>query len=132
MAQALCQANRYRVVRRRRDATPFDPKYSQGITRGEARLAADSVEIPYTIKTDGGPVEGVAKFSSTGAVVSVMQRWTKPPLFVTSITSVITYGYRDGALVIAGMTVDAKANIVLVRKHYRIRFEFLEWARKSG
>jgi|GEM_PF-1150785 len=113
------------------DATPFDPKYAPGITRGAARSAGSFVEIPYTIKTDGGPVEGVAKFSNDGTVMSATQRWTKPPPFVAALTSTIEYGYRDGALVIAGMTIDVEASILLVRKHYRMRFEFLEWARKT-
>lgn len=113
------------------DATPFDPKYASGVTCGPARAASGFVEVPYTIKTDGGPVEGVVRFSNGGMVVSATQQWTKPPIFVTSIVSNIDYGYRDGALVIAGMTIDAQASILLIRKHYRIHFQFLEWARKS-
>lgn len=113
------------------DATPFDPKYAPVVTRGTARLTGSFVEIPYTIKTDGGPVEGVARFSSGGAAMSAAQRWTRPPPFVSSLTSTIAYGYRDGALVLVGMSVDVEASILLVRKHYRMRFEFLEWARRS-
>lgn len=113
------------------DATPFDPKYAPVVTLGTARLAGSFVDIPYTIKTDGGPVEGVARFSNSGAAMSATQRWMRPPPFVSSLTSTIAYGYRDGALILVGMSVDVEASILLVRKHYRMRFEFLEWARRS-
>lgn len=109
------------------DATPFDPKYSSSVELGAASRRNGLVEVPYTIKTSAGLVEGTAYFSPAGAVDSASQQWMEPPMFVSSMKSTLEYAYQDGALVIGGMRIDAQASILVVKKRFRMAFEFSGW-----
>lgn len=111
------------------DATPFDPKYATRVTLGTPRPSGAFVEVPYIIATDGGAIEGVAVFTASGQPMSAVQDWTKPPMFVSSMRSALSYGYSGGALVISGMRIEGKASILLVKKRFRMSFEFSEWRR---
>jgi hypothetical protein len=114
------------------DATPFDPKYAKALALGAATQRNGLVEVPYTIKTSVGLVEGMAYFSPTGAVDSASQRWMEPPMFVSSMKSTLRYAYRDGVLVIAGMKIEGQASILVVKKRFRMFFEFQDWKRTPG
>jgi len=114
------------------DATPFDPKYAKDVLLGEAMQKNGLVEVPYTIMTGGGPVEGVAYFLPSGKAASASQRWMEPPVFVSSMKSTLKYAYQDGALVIGGMRIEGQASILFVKKRFRMEFEFREWQRTPG
>jgi hypothetical protein len=109
------------------DATPFDPKYTNDVVLGAASRRNGLVEVPYTIKTSVGLVEGVAYFSPEGVVESASQQWMEPPMFVSSMKSTLEYAYQDGALVIGGMRIEAQASILVVKKRFRMVFEFSGW-----
>jgi hypothetical protein len=111
------------------DATPFDPKYAKDVVLGEALQRNGLVEVPYTIKTGGGPVEGVAYFSPAGKALSASQQWTEPPMFVSAMKSTLKYAYQDGILVIGGMKIEGQASILVIKKRFRMSFEFDDWER---
>jgi hypothetical protein len=113
------------------DATPFDPKYAGAITRGEPRASGDVVEVAYSIATDGGTVEGTARFTAGGSVVSAAQTWVKLPAFMSSLSSTMAYAYRQGALVVSGMRIEGEASILFVKRRFRMSFEFFDWVRKG-
>lgn len=112
------------------DATPFDPKYASGVTRGAAVSRGGVYEIPYVITTDGGPVEGVARFSSTGKVLSISQRWTDPPFYIAYMSMEMGYTYHDGALVVSSMKAEGEASVLMVKRRFRMALEFGDWQRK--
>jgi len=112
------------------DATPFDPKYAKVVTRGEPKSAGTGFEVPYVIITDGGPVEGIASFASSGAALGAAQSWIKPPMFVSAMSSKLRYAYQDGALVVTRKQIEGEAAILFIKKRFRMSFEFSEW-RKS-
>lgn len=114
------------------DATPFDPKYAKAVALGEATQRNGLVEVPYTIRTGAGLVEGVAYFSPAGAVHSASQRWMEPPMFVSSMKSTLRYAYQDGVLVIGGMKIEGQASVLVVKKRFRMIFEFQDWKRTPG
>lgn len=114
------------------DASPFDPKYSSRVARGDERASGGVVAVPYTIATDGGPVEGVARFSSSGAALDASQSWSSPPVFVSYMRSSMRYAYHDGALVVAGMDIEGEASILFIKKRFRMSFEFSEWRAAAG
>ncbi len=113
------------------DATPFDPKYANAVTRGEASAVGSGIEVPYVITTDGGPVEGVASFSGSGAARGAVQRWSKPPVFVSAMSSKLRYSYQDGALVVTSMQIEGEASILFIKRRYRMSFEFSDWRRSA-
>jgi hypothetical protein len=114
------------------DATPFDPKYAKDIVLGESLRRNGLVEVPYTIKTGAGPVEGVAYFSPSGMVRSASQQWKEPPMFVSSMKSTLNYAYQEGVLVIGGMRIEGQASILVIKKRFRMSFEFDGWRRTPG
>jgi hypothetical protein len=114
------------------DATPFDPKYSAVLSRGAALPATGMVQVPYVITTDGGPVDGTARFSESGQVLGATQVWLKPPIFVSSMRSSLTYAYHDGALVMASMQIEGEASILFVKKRFRMALEFSDWKKTPG
>ncbi len=113
------------------DATPFDPKYSRGLSRGQPSLVNAGVEVPYVITTDAGPVEGIASFSGSGAAFGATQRWSKPPVFVSSMSSTMRYAYQDRMLFISGMQIEGETSILFIKRRFRMGFEFSDW-RKSA
>lgn len=113
------------------DATPFDPKYARAVTRGESRAVGTGIEVPYVIDTEGGPVEGVASFSGLGAALGAVQRWSKPPVFVSAMSSKLRYTYQDAALVVTGMQIEGEASVLFIKRRFRMSFEFSDW-RKSA
>lgn len=113
------------------DATPFDPKYSRVVTRGEPRTAGTGIEVPYVITTEGGPVEGVASFSGSGAALGAAQRWSKPPVFVSAMNSKLRYAYQDSALVVSGMQIEGEASVLFIKRRFRMSFEFSDWRKSS-
>lgn len=112
------------------DATPFDPKYALAVTLGAPRSAGGFVEVPYSIATGGGAVEGVAVFSKAGKPVSASQSWKDPPVFVSSMSSSLGFEYEGPALVVGRMTIEGKASILVFKKRFRMSFEFSGWARR--
>ncbi len=114
------------------DATPFDPKYAKVVTRGDAKVAGTGIEVPYVITTDGGPVEGVASFSGSGAALGAIQRWRKPPVFVSTMSSKLRYAYQDGALVVTSMQIEGEASILFIKRRFRMSFEFSDWRKSAG
>jgi hypothetical protein len=113
------------------DATPFDPKYARSVARSEPRAAATGIEVPYVITTEGGPVEGVASFTGSGAALGAVQRWSKPPVFVSAMNSRLRYAYQDAALVVASMQIEGEASVLFIKRRFRMGFEFSDW-RKSA
>lgn len=113
------------------DATPFDPKYAKVVTRGEPRIAGTGIEVPYVITTGGGPVEGVANFSGSGVALGAAQHWSKPPIFVSAMSSKLRYAYQEGVLVVSSMQIEGDATILFIKKRFRMAFEFSDW-RKSA
>lgn len=113
------------------DATPFDPKYAKAVTLGEPAAAGAGFGVPYVIATEGGPVEGTASFSASGAPLGAVQRWTKPAMFVSAMSSKLRYAYQDGALVVASMQIEGEASILFIKRRFRMGFEFSDW-RKSA
>lgn len=113
------------------DATPFDPKYSRVVTRGEPKAAGTGIEVPYVIATEGGPVEGVARFSGSGAALGAAQRWSKPPVFVSAMSSELRYAYQDAALVVTSMQIEGEASILFIKRRFRMGFEFSDWRKAA-
>ncbi|MBN2874247.1 MAG: hypothetical protein JXM71_04055 [Spirochaetales bacterium] len=113
------------------DATPFDPKYASALTRGAVRAIAGGVEVPYFIKTDGGPVEGIVTFSSSGDVLEAAQSWTDPPFYVSYMKSVLSYGYQGQAMILSAMNIEGEASVLFVKKRFRMSFEFSDWKPKQ-
>ncbi len=114
------------------DATPFDPKYSAVLSRGAALPAKGTVQVPYVITTDGGPVDGTARFSESGQVLGATQVWLKPPIFVSSMRSSLAYAYHEGALVMSSMQIEGEASILFVKKRFRMALEFSDWRKTPG
>jgi len=114
------------------DATPFDPKYSSTLSRGPALPATGKVQVPYVITTKGGPIDGTAIFSESGQVLSATQVWQKPPVFVSSMRSALTYAYHEGILVIASMKIEGEATILFIKKRFRMALEFSDWKKNPG
>ncbi len=113
------------------DATPFDPKYAKALKLGPPRADGSGFEVPYVITTDGGPVEGVARFSGSGVPVTATQSWTKPPAFVSTMSSSIRYARHEGALVVSGMDIEGEASVLFIKKRFRMRFEFSDWQKQA-
>jgi len=113
------------------DATPFDPKYSKVVTRGEPRKAGTGIEVPYVITTDSGPVEGVASFSGSGVALGAVQRWSKPPVFVSAMNSKLRYAYQDAALLVSSMQIEGEASVLFIKRRFRMSFEFSDWRKSS-
>ena len=113
------------------DATPFDPKYTKDLIRGEARAGSAGILIPYSISTSGGDIEGTVNFSSSGTPVEATQTWVKPRMFVSSMSSSIRYTQVEDALVISGMNIEGEASILFIKYRFRMSFDFFDWQHVS-
>jgi hypothetical protein len=43
--------------------------------------------------------------------------------------STLKYAYQDGILVIGGMKIEGQASILVIKKRFRMSFEFDDWER---
>jgi hypothetical protein len=112
------------------DASPVLARYAEAVRLGAYAPAADSLGLPYTLKTGKAEAAGTMRFNAEGKLIAVEQRWTKLPIFVSAMSASYSYEYHGDALVVSALTINAEATILFVKKRFRMEFSFSDWQPK--
>jgi len=114
------------------DATPFDPAWLPFVTRGQPRRSGADTLVPYAIRKDGVDIVGTARFGPDGSALGSEQEWVDLPPFVSSMASTTRYIVNDGVLLVASMTIQGKASFLMLKRNFRMGFEFSDYRPKGA
>ena len=112
------------------DAMPFDPRYVSSTVRNNVSMQNNNFFIAYTIATEAGPVEGIARFSSDGLLMFIEQNWVRPPSAIRMMKCEYYFEYQNGIPLISRTAMEVSVSVLLIRRHFRINTVYSQWIRK--